>query len=177
MTKQITKTRLYNITLFYLERFESSRFKTKKMLEKRVQKERLKGNIIPDNINLLIDEVIQKMTDLGYINDERVIQNQVRRLSNAGKSKSFILNKLKQDGLSEQSISLYLNSFDEENSCSDLTRATNWLKKHKKGQFRSKDASLFYQKDMAALARAGFSYAIAKEALDVTPPNTENYFD
>ena len=177
MTKQITKTRLYNITLFYLERFESSSFKTRKMLERRIQKERLKGNIIPENVNELITDVIQKMIELGYINDDRVIQNQVRRLSNAGKSKSFILNKLKQDGLSAQFVCKYLTSFDEENSCSDLIRATNWLKKQRKGQFRSKDASLYYQKDLSALARAGVSYETAKQALDVTPPNDNDYFD
>lgn len=175
MTKQITIQRLNNITLFYLERFEASSQKTKKMLERRIQKEALKGNIIPDNINQLIDEVIKKMVDLGYINDERFIQNQIRRLSNSGKSKSFILNKLKQDGLSPSLISNYLNIFDEETSSSDLTRANNWLKKHKKGQFRSKDASLFYQKDLAALARAGFSYEIAKTALEVTPCQEDDF--
>ncbi|MBO7244158.1 MAG: RecX family transcriptional regulator [Alphaproteobacteria bacterium] len=175
--KQINKTRLTNITLFYLERFESSSFKTRKMLERRIQKERLNGNIIPDNINTMIDEVIQKMIELGYINDERVIQNQVQRLSNSGKSKSFILNKLKQDGLCPQTVSNYLRTFDEETSSSDLTRAHNWLKKHKKGQFRIKDASLFYQKDLAALGRAGFSYEIAKQALEINPLQKDNSFD
>lgn len=176
MTKEITKVRLYNITLFYLERFESSSFKTKKMLERRVQKEKLKGNIIPDNISTLINEVIQKMTELGYINDERVMQNQIRRLSSAGKSKSFILKKLKQDGFNENSLSSALSSFDEETSSSDLIRAVKWLKKHKKGQFRSKDSSLFYQKDLAALARAGFSYDTATKALEVDPPKEYNSF-
>lgn len=175
MTKQITKARLNNITLFYLERFEASSQKTKKMLERRVQKEAAKGNIIPENIHQLIDEVITKMIDLGYIDDNRFIQNQIRRLSNAGKSKSFILNKLKQDGCSSSLISDYLNIFDEETSSSDLTRANNWLKKHKKGQFRSKDAPLFYKKDLSALARAGFSYETAKAALEVKQNQEDDY--
>lgn len=165
MTKPITETRLYNITLFYLERFEASSFKTKQMLEKRIQKEQLKGSIIPDNIDTLIQNVIKKMTSLGYINDDRYVQNQVRNLSNAGKSKSFIIKKLQQSGLNVEKIKESLSLFDEENNSSDLTRAEKWLKKHKKGQFRTKDANLYYQKDLAALARAGFSFDVATRAL------------
>ena len=94
MTKPITEQRLYNITLFYLERFEASSLKIKQMLERRIHKEKTKGSLIPENYPQLIQNVIQKMTHLGYINDTRFASNQIRQLAAAGKSKSFILNKM-----------------------------------------------------------------------------------
>lgn len=175
MTKPITEQRLYNITLFYLERFDSSKLKVKQMLERRIQKEKLKGAIIPDNASILIQNVIKRMEDLGYLNDERFAKIQIKNLSQAGKSKSFILNKLKTSGISNNISQELLNAYDEENESSDLTRAEKWLKKHKKGQFRTKDANTFYQKDLAALARAGFSYDVAQKALK-TNPSSEDYF-
>lgn len=175
MTKPITEQRLYNITLFYLERFDASSLKVKQMLERRIQKEKLKGAMIPTNTLELIENVILRMQNLGYINDTRFAQNQIKKLSSNGKSKSFILNKLKQDGISSTLAQDLFFDFDKENESSDLTRAEKWLKKHKKGQFRSKDAALFYKKDLAALARAGFSYETAQKALKTTPLD-EDYF-
>lgn len=176
MTKPITEQRLYNITLFYLERFDSSKLKVKQMLERRIQKEKLKGAIIPDDTPTLIQNVIKRMEDLGYLNDERFAKIQIKNLSQAGKSKSFILNKLKTSGISNNISQELLNAYDEENESSDLTRAEKWLKKHKKGQFRTKDANAFYQKDLAALARAGFSYDIAQQALQTKADSFDDYF-
>ena len=169
MTKPITEQRLYNTTLFYLERFDASSLKVQQMLEKRIQKEKLKGAIIQN--------VIEKMVHLGYINDTRFATNHIRQLALQGKSKSFILNKLSQAGIKKEEALNILNQFEEENESSDLKRAEKWLKKHKKGQFRSKDASLFYQKDLAALARAGFNYETAQQALKSNPSDDDFYFE
>ncbi len=177
MTKPISEQRLYNITLFYLERFDASTLKVKQMLERRIQKEKAKGAIVPNNAQELIQNVINRMQNLGYINDERFAQIQIKKLCSAGKSKSFILNKLKQAGITGEIAKNLLSEFDLENESSDLTRAEQWLKKHRKGQFRSKNADEFYQKDLAALARAGFSYEIASSALKTKPASDEEpYF-
>lgn len=177
MTKPITEQRLYNITLFYLERFDASKLKIKQMLERRIQKEKLKGAIVPNDISTAIQNIISRLENLGYLNDNRFAEIQVKKLSQAGKSKTFILNKLKTLGISQELSLSLLTHFDEENNYSDLARAEKWLKKHRKGQFRLKDANTFYQKDLAALARAGFSYEIASQALQTKPDfDEESYF-
>ena len=85
--------------------------------------------------------------------------------------------KLKQAGITGEIAKNLLSEFDLENESSDYTRAEQWLKKHRKGQFRSKNADDFYQKDLAALARAGFSYEIASNALKTKPSSDEEpYF-
>ena len=50
----------------------------------------------------------------------------------------------------------------------ELDAATRYIRRRRLGHYRTKGkAEDFYEKDLAALARAGFSYDVAKKALKV----------
>lgn len=164
---QISEKRLYNITVHYLTKYDASSQKIRQMLKRRLYKMQQEDVEIPEESEIWIENVIQKMQNLGYLNDERFAQNQVRILSQQGKSASFITNKLKQAGVSPTATKSLL----EEEEGDDLSRAKIWLKHHKKGHYRLKPAADkktaidFYTKDLSALGRAGFSYETAVQAL------------
>lgn len=164
MTSQITEKRLYNITLFYLTRYESSTEKVRQMLKRRLYKAAQADIEIPPQSTQWIENVIQKMQELGYLNDTRFAANQVRILARQGKSSAFIINKLKQSGIDSTTVT----SFLQEEEGDDLARAHTWLKHHKKGVYRTQNAADFYTKDLASLGRAGFSYETARCALKKT---------
>ena len=92
------------------------------------------------------------MERLGYINNQRFAENTIRRLSNSGKSKSYISTKLKLAGIEEEQIRETLSQTN------DLENARIMVQKKHLG----KD----FQKDLARLARAGFSYETARKALE-----------
>ena len=73
--KKITYQRLYNITLYYLGRYESTTDKVRQMLCRRVQKSKLAGDEVPDEVNAWIDKVVLSMQDLGYIDNRRYLEN------------------------------------------------------------------------------------------------------
>ena len=154
MQKPITEQRLRNIALFYLERFDASTTKLRQVLKRRVQHQKMQGIIIDNQASKWIENVIHEMIRLGYINDERYTENAVRRLSQQGKSTSFIRQKLLSEGLSSEIIEPFLHPE------SDLEQARIFIKKKRLGQN--------WEKDLAKLARAGFSYEIAKQALEET---------
>ncbi len=160
--KTITYKRLYNITLYYLGRYDASSGKVHDMLNRRIYKAQLENTPIPPESAAWINTVIDKMQELGYINDTRFAENQVRILSNQGKSATFIINKLKLAGIDSDTTRAFLQNNDTK---SDLDRALLWLKKKKKGPFRHPENPELYQKDLAALARNGFSYETAVAAL------------
>lgn len=151
MQKPLTEKRLENITLYYLERFDASSDKLRQMLKRRVQKQKMLGLPIDKNINQWIECVIQKMQQLGYVNDARYAENMIRRLSQSGKSTRFIQQKLLSAGIDQQIVENYLAPEDE------LDRARTFVHK--------KHLGADYQKDLAKLARAGFSYEIAQQVL------------
>lgn len=163
MIKQITEKRLLNIALFYLTRFEASEQKLRQMLERRIQKQALQGVEIPSETQKWIENVVRQTVSLGYVNNERYAEMQIRILCRQGKSAAFIRRKLNKDGIKDSMITYFLNG---EEMTSDSERALLWLKRHKKGGYRSSESESAFQKDLAALGRQGFSYPIAKEALE-----------
>ena len=85
------------------------------------------------------------------LNDERYAENVIRRLTQGGKSTRFIAQKLLSEGIDEAILEKYLSPEDE------LERAQTFARKKHLGND--------YQKDLAKLARAGFSYDIATQVL------------
>lgn len=150
--KTITFQRLKNRALFYLERYDANSQKLKKVLMNRLKKDLQKGDIVPPEANEWVNQVVQEMVRLNYINDERYVENAVRRLKESGKSRRFIMGKLLQNGLSAEQITPYLEDMDE------MKSARLFVKKKHLGSD--------YQKDLARLARAGFSFDIAQKVLE-----------
>ncbi|MBQ4472593.1 MAG: RecX family transcriptional regulator [Alphaproteobacteria bacterium] len=151
MQKPLTPKRLENIALYYLDRFDASSTKLRQVLLRRLQKQKMSDTPVDPNALKWIENVIQKCVDLGYIDDKRYVENAVRRLSAGGKSARFIQQKLLSEGLDADLIQSFLQIDD------DLTRAQTFVTKKHLG----KD----YEKDLAKLARAGFSYDVARRAL------------
>lgn len=158
--RKITQERLKNIAFYYLERYDASSYKLRSVLKRRLIKASLE-QIIPKEANLWIENVIQEMKKLGYINDKRYAENTIRRLSEMGKSRSFIRTKLKLAGIEEEEIKALLSDTDELSSARLLIQ-----KKHLGHDFK---------RDLARLARAGYSYEIAREALEEISYSEEDF--
>ncbi len=149
--KKITCQRLKNIAFFYLERYDASSQKLRAVLKRRLIKAEREQEVPPEAIEW-IEEIVSETQRLGYVDDRRFSENTVRRLSEAGKSRSFIRTKLQQSGIKEEMILDALSETDE----LEQARLT----------VRKKHLGADFKKDLARLARAGFSYEIAKEALE-----------
>ena len=151
MQKPLTERRIENIALFYLARFETSTGKLRQVLKRRVQRQRMQGIEVPGEARDWIENVLQKMHAQGYLNDERYAENSVRRWLEQGKSHQVIRQKLLAEGISKDMFEKYLTDQD------DLASVQKVVQKKHLGQDR--------EKDLAKLARAGFSYETARAAL------------
>ena len=169
MRKKISEKRLENIALYYLQHYESCSSKLREMLKRRIKKAEIQGCEVSVDANKWIENIISKMQDLGYINDKRYSENTLRRLRNSGKSTRYIYSKLKNDGLKLDLIQSLFDELKETSDDLDLISAKRLVDKKKLGFHRSSEnQKLFYQKDLAILGRAGFSYEIACKALKNT---------
>lgn len=148
--KKVTPQRLKNIALYYLERFDASSDKLRSVLCRRVKKASLLGDEVSPQASAWIDKIVQEMHQLGYINDARYCENKVRLYLQAGKSHRYIVGKLSEAGIDPDMIKSFLP--DDE-----LEQAHIFVRKKRLG----KD----HQKDLAKLARAGFSYETAQKVL------------
>lgn len=163
MQKKMTAQRLYNIALHYLSKYDAGSEKIRRMLMRRLENDAYKNKTtLPDETHEWIEEVVQKLIRLGYINDTNYIHNRIRILSESGKSLYFIRQKLKQEGFSFDFIDEITSTCTQ----TDLERAIRFVQRKKMGYLRPVDKqALYLKKDLATLVRAGFSYPIARNAL------------
>ena len=148
--KKITPQRLKNIALYYLERFDASSEKLRSVLMRRVQKAVFSGDEVPLDTEQWIDEIVDEMKRLNYVNDQRYAENKIRQYLKAGKSNRYIILKLSEAGIDPEEVRSFLPN-------DELEQAQIFARKKHLG----KD----FQKDLAKLARAGFSYDIAQKVL------------
>jgi len=149
--KSITTKRLENIAVYYLSKYDSSSANLKAVLKRRVDKARLKEAKVPDNVDEAIDEITAKMVRLGYIDDGRFKENLLRKLGQVGKSRAQIMQKMVKAGVVDDDA---LACYDEDEA------AVIFVKKKRLGTNPEN-----YMKDLAKLARAGFSRSAAEKAL------------
>lgn len=161
MSKCLTEKRLLNITLFYLSQREASSEKVRAMLKRRLQRMKQRGEEIPPQANEWIENIIQKVKDLSYLNDNRYAENQIRCMIQQGKSERYMTMKLATAGIDSDTVHHLLQEFESD----ELSRAIRYAQKKKLGIYNLKSDS-DPQKDLAKMARAGFSYDIAHQALN-----------
>ena len=176
--KPVTQKRLMNIALFYLEKYESSSENLRRILQRRIARAAMKGAEIPPQAPSWIDAVIAEVRRLGYVDDERFALSTAEKYRKAGKSANFIRQKLALAGVSPEIQQKALSADDQETQDGELQAALLLVKKRKLGAFRPQDErAAFRKKDLAVLARAGFSYQTAIEALGESEQEDENVRD
>ena len=89
---------------------------------RRIQKNIPQDEPIPAEVYPWIQQIIAECENSGYINDARYAQNQVRRLSEQGKSIRFIQQKLSMAGVDEQIIQAVLTPCNDYESAQIFAR-------------------------------------------------------
>lgn len=140
-----------NAALSYLERFSVSSMQLSDFLKRRLLRHQKRGTVFPDDLPSRFPEIIQKMVRLGYIDDARLKDRLIEILRQEGRSTRYIQMKLRQRGLPAD-----IDADPED----ELAAARHYAVKKKL-------ADLPKEKALARMARAGFSYAVAKEILDL----------
>ena len=112
------------------------------------------------------DVVIPHFQELGFLNDVLYARGLFDSLKRRGLSRTMIQSRMRQKGVETEEISRLLN--DEEEGASDKDSVIRFAQKKKIGQYRLTpyDDPKDKQKDLAKLARAGFSYDIAQSVFE-----------
>lgn len=164
--KKITSDYLHNYALFYLERFASSVGNTRRILMNRVRKSIAHHGQPPmDQAKQWVEEELDKLVRVGLLNDDAYVRSMVNSYHRKGLSRRGITAKLMQKGIDSKFLDgIYVDWVEDNNvENAELEAALNYKRRKRLGQNSDN-----YQKDMASLARAGFSYDIVKRVLDMS---------
>ncbi len=111
-----------------------------------------------------VENVLAEFVKSGALNDIRFAGAWVETLRRRGTSRSMIRSKLFAKGISSQDIDAALA--EEVGEC-EQNSAEAYAKRRRLGKHRKPfdDSRERYQKDLASMGRAGFSYGVACEVL------------
>ena len=151
--------KLLKYAVDYLSKYDSSKVNLINVLNRKIL--RLKTpNYEKRRLINIVESIIIKLEKNKFIDDDRYSSTKILSLSNSGKSKNFIFNYLIKKGVNKTQIQNNLNLMQQDNDNWELNSAKIFAKKKK---FLEKDQS--YEKNLAKMARAGFSYDICKKIL------------
>lgn len=147
---------LERAALYYLERFAASSAQLEMVLKRKIMRRcKLRGES-PEAFYELIPPLIARYLECGLLDDTRYTQAKIASLRRKGTSKRMIAAKLSQKGIKRDLITQQL----EADETDELEAARTLARRKKLGTKEDR------MRDLATLARAGFSYAIAKQALE-----------
>lgn len=181
--KKITQKYLYNSGLAYLQRHIASSHHFKSVMMRKINKScRHHTEQDMDECEALLDVVIQQFQKMMILDDAAYLKGMVTSFRRRGLSRSQITYKLGQKGFSHEAVTQELNTHDsdeyriEDNENGDVYAALVFARKKKLGPY-DPDNKKTPEKSLATMARAGYSYEIAKKTLDIAPDMLEELED
>jgi regulatory protein len=119
----------------------------------------------------MVEELITKFQRSGLLNDEAYTGGIVSSYRRRGLSKQAILSRLKARGIETAQGLAALSAYDENNENSEITAALTYARKKRLGPFMTKEIDP--EKQLASLARQGFSYDTAQVVLKMDKEEAE----
>jgi len=163
--RPVTAAYLERAALYYLERYASSSENLRRVLIRKVEKRCRLRDEDPEGFRPLVDEVVRKALSGGYVDDKRYAEGRVAALRRRGGSARAIAARLSAKGVERELIAgaLQADDADDEGAAMALAR------RRRLGPFRAVGRAEHRDRDLAVLARAGFSFDVARRAIDAEP--------
>lgn len=157
----LTRLKVEQMALAYVNRFDVSASKLRQHLTQRVRK--AGGS---EEAAAWITELVERYQGSGVLDDARFARNLASQLTARGKSTRAIQQKLAQRGVSSDVADELMTKRRADEPEADLEAARTYVRKRRLGPYRSPEKrDEFRHKDLATLARQGFSFDTAKKAL------------
>jgi regulatory protein len=155
------------VALGHLDRFATTRRRLGDLLKRRALRSAVAHGDDPAPLLAAIETTIQWLEAKGLLSDSDYAQASSRAMVGRGQSKRRIAAKLMAKGIDADTARGAIATLGEEFGDTDLVAARAYAKRRRLGRHR-KDGSPSgrpSQRDLAAMARAGFSLETARKAL------------
>jgi regulatory protein len=171
--RKVSKQHLENVALWYLARYQASARSLERVLMRRVARSAAFHGTDADEGRTLVDDLIARYRRAGLLDDATYARARASSLHARGVSLRVIAGRLREKGVGESDIedALALIAQEAGEDSPDLTAAQRTARRRRLGPWRKReDRAARRDKDLAALARAGFSFDVAKQVIDAEDP-------
>ncbi|MBL4689981.1 MAG: regulatory protein RecX [Rhodospirillales bacterium] len=165
--RKATSRYLQNSALHYLSRFATSSANLKQVMMRKVLRSAKHHDTDPAEGLVLVEDMIARFLHSGLLDDGAYARARAASLHRRGNSSRIIRGKLKQKGLDDDDIGHALAALSLDDEDPERTAAIRFARRRRLGPFsvRQLDDEA-REKHLAAMARAGFSYDMARRIID-----------
>lgn len=166
--RRITASYLRRAALHYLERHAVPAAQLRKVLARKIAASCRHHDEDPATHAALLDEVVAQCVSLQLVDDRRFAEGRTASLRRKGLSGRAVAGRLAAKGVERELI----EDVAATDADTELAAARIAVRRRRLGHWRdpakdeAADTAALRRKDLAALARLGFSFAIARTALD-----------
>jgi len=167
----ISQSALEKAALHYLERFAASTEQLRKVLQRRIKRAAMLGAEAEEAAAARreVENLLQRYLAAGLLDDRRFAAAQTQSLRRRGASRHGIRRRLTAKGVERELVEAALA--EEGAAASELAAAGALARRRRLGPYRAESTrAAFRQRDLAALARAGFPLEIARRVLAAGDP-------
>ncbi len=162
-----TEERLWRRALFYLERFATTRAHLHEVLRRRALREARALDLDAREIETRVARVVARAVEAGLVDDAAFALARARRLLERGVSPRSLRVRLRDKGVPAETIERALEELADEMGDPSHEAARAFARRRRIGPYRPpEERDAMRQRDLAAFARAGFSYHVARAILD-----------
>lgn len=160
--KRITADYLRRAALYYLERFSVPAAQLQRVLLRKVERSCRHHGQAPQAFRTMVEEIVASCVASGLVDDRRFAEARAQSLRRKGRSARAVAAGLATKGVDRGLVAEVVVAYEE----AELEAARVAAKRKRLGPWSRGDRAEQRQKHIAALARAGFSLAIARAVID-----------
>lgn len=176
--RKATPTHLENAALYYLGRFASSAENLRRVLMRKVLRSARFHGTDADDGRAAVERLVARFVRAGLVDDVAYAAARAQTLHRRGAAPKLIARRLRDKGVAAEAIDAALKGLGIGAAEVELAAAVNLARRRRLGPFgrkaRSADktpaskrhAAKEREKALASLARAGFSYDVARRVID-----------
>lgn len=169
--KKATARHLENAGRHYLGRFASSAANFRRVMMRRVDRSARAHGTDREAGAAMVDELVARFAGAGLLDDATYARGRALTLFRRGASRRAIRGALNSKGVGGDDIDAALAHLADEAAEPELAAALTYAKRRRLGPFRApSERETRRQKDLAALARVGFGYGVARQVIEAVSP-------
>lgn len=162
---EASQANLERAALHYLERYAAPAAQLRRVLLARVERAaRAHGSDREEGVRIA-EGIVAKLIGQGLLDDHAYATAMTRSLRRRGLSAQGVHAKLAAKGVPPALIAESLADLDRELDAPELAAAVIYARRRRLGPYRRQDRSSS-ERDLAALARAGFDYDTARRVIE-----------
>ncbi|HEY0522976.1 MAG TPA: RecX family transcriptional regulator [Stellaceae bacterium] len=177
LPRRVTPAYLENAALHYLQRFATSSANLRRVLMRKVQRAAEAHGDDPAEGAALVEAMLARYQAAGLLDDRQYAAAKAASLQRRGTSSRAIRERLAVRGVDRDLISETVDRLHDEEG-GDLAAAAAFARRRRLGPFRpaaggraagnADEAAARRNKELAAMARAGFAFDVARRVLACT---------